>query len=160
MTMGAMQRALLGTMERMQQMEAEMNLLRTNNPQTAADSARLEHAITSAVTKGQASWDDNVNSFLGIEIHYDLNKGELSMEVTAKVNGLFEKHKPLSDLHGSNVPYLASFDKFDDPDPELTQVQIYIKEHFPQIAGSLIYLAITARPDLAPIVNSAETDEP
>ena len=44
--------------------------------------------------KGQASWDNNVNSFLGIimiEIHYDLNKGELSMEVTAKVNDLFEK---------------------------------------------------------------------
>ena len=45
MTMDSMQRAVMSTMERMQQMEAEISLLRRDNPQTAADSTRLEHAV-------------------------------------------------------------------------------------------------------------------
>ena len=45
----------MSTMERMQQMEAEMNLLRRDNPQSAADSKRLEHAITTAVTTAMTS---------------------------------------------------------------------------------------------------------
>jgi len=124
---------------------------------TGTDTSKIKELkiYLGSTFEGQATWEDSVNSFLGIEIHYDLMRGELSMEVTAKVNDFFEKHEPLASVHGSNVPYLACFNKLDDPEPELTTVQVYIKEMFPTIAGSLIYLTIAARPDLTPIVNSA-----
>jgi len=50
MSTEVMQRSMLSMMTQMQSMQNEINLLRTNNPQTASDSVRLEHAIVSAVT--------------------------------------------------------------------------------------------------------------
>lgn len=105
--------------------------------------------------KGQASWDDVINSFLGMEIHYDLVNGILSMQVTAKVKDFFTKHSKLSSVHGINAPWISSFSNIDAPDVELTPIQVYIKDHFSEIAGTFIYLSITCRPDIAPIVNSA-----
>ena len=77
------------------------------------------------------------------------------MDVEAKINGIFEDHAELGKLGASNVPYVDAHVRAarDQPDRSLTSREEYMQKHFASIVGSLIYLSITCRPDIAYAVN-------
>jgi hypothetical protein len=100
---------------------------------------------------------DNVSSFMGIDIHYDLKAGELSMNVEAKIDDLFRSHPGLDitslkkrdsplPTDDSNKQYINQTSTDSKP---LTDNQRYIHDHFASFAGSLIYMSITCRPDIS-----------
>jgi len=123
--------------------------------------AELRH-IFNTTFKGEGQWDECINSFLGMHIEYNQATGELSFSVRSKVEDLFKKFPFLEqppkpnrhrDLH---APYLPEFEHPPSADDEdLDAEEMLIKENFASIVGSCIYFSITARPDIATIVNKA-----
>jgi len=121
--------------------------------------AKLRETFDSTF-KGEGQWDESINSFLGMHIEYDQFAGKLSFSVRSKIEDLFEKFDFLGnppkkrlgrDLH---APYLPQFEHPPEDD-ELDEEEMQIKENFASIVGSCIYFSITARPDIATIVNKA-----
>ena len=96
-----------------------------------------------------------ISSFLGINMRYDKAAGVLAMDVKAKVDDFFKAHSTLSKLGSSNVPYVDAQVKaaYASPQRSLRSTELYMKEHFASIVGTLIYLSITVRPDITYSVN-------
>mmetsp|Transcript_31412 Transcript_31412/g.97185 ORF Transcript_31412/g.97185 Transcript_31412/m.97185 type:complete len:381 (-) Transcript_31412:5203-6345(-) len=110
----------------------------------------------STTFQGNGAWEENINSFLGMNIFYDQVNGILKMDIASKIDDLFKNHPEISSVHGINAPHLACFDKLDLDEPSsLSSVEQYIKDNFSVLAGTFIYLTITCRPDLTTIVNKA-----
>ena len=119
-----------------------------------------------------------ISSFLGINMHYDVAAGVLEMDVIEKVKELFSRHGILnnnSNIKTRATPldhdysHIAVEEECEIDNSyvglgktksthwvappidtaKLNPVEQYIVEHFAAIVGSLIYISITARPDLA-----------
>ena len=105
--------------------------------------------------KGEHQWDENINSFLGMDISYI--DGVLSMNVKAKIDDLFKKYPFLAS--SNRWSQSTSSSEIDNPpsldDDELSDYQLQLKENFASIVGSCIYFSITCRPDLSTIVSKA-----
>jgi len=105
--------------------------------------------------KGDGQWDETISSFLGMHITYD--RQELTFSVQSKIDDLFAKFKYLDKLgKDADCPWCEAFNRDPPPsDAELDELDIKIKKDFASIVGSCIYFSITARPDIATIVNKA-----
>ena len=105
--------------------------------------------------RGDNTWDEPVNSFLGMAIEY--SNGRLSMNVRAKVQDLFDKYSSLNGINRHlNTPHGTAIT--DPPKPEdesLTEFQLKLKQHFASLVGSCIYFSVTCRPDISTIVAKA-----
>ena len=95
-------------------------------------------------------------AFLGIDLKYNPETGELILSCPGKIKGLFDKFPELKKLNGSKCPYTIKFKTLDDTaDNKFTAIQEYIKSHFPNIVGILIYMSITCRADITTITNKS-----
>ena len=107
-------------------------------------------------TYGDCTWNDSCSSFLGIDLKYNPKTGELILSCPGKIKGLFEKFPELNKLNGSRCPYAMKFKTLDDTaENKFTAIQEYIKAHFPNIVGILIYMSITCRADITTITNKS-----
>ena len=93
----------------------------------------------------EGQWE-NVRSYLGMDINNE--NGVLSMNIAAKIDALFERFPLLKELKPANCIRMASMDETID-ESKLTSFQEYLKEHFAEITGTLIYVSITCRPDIS-----------
>ena len=126
---------------------------------TGTNQAKIIQLHQALVDKWNVTDFGPIKSFLGIDVNYNIKSfedaksknPELSMNVKAKVDEIFTKHTELSclKLHDEALPSEKALQKFHEAVPEsLSGTQIYIRENFPSLVGSLIYLSITCRPDL------------
>ena len=93
-------------------------------------------------------WED-LSSFLGINIHYDLRAGRLEMDVEQKVEKLLAEHPLLHNIRMHDVP--ASDSASEVPESaasKYTETDVYIKNNYASIIGSCIYMSITVRNDI------------
>ena len=92
---------------------------------------------------------EHIKSFMGIDIKYDIAMGIMSMNVKAKIDGIFEEHKELAKIGMQNTPIRADFraDGVDDTH-KWKDIDVYLRKHYANIVGSLIYISITCRPDI------------
>ena len=121
------------------------DLLITGTDQEAIDSFKA-----ALVSEFKITDYEPVRSFLGINIDYKPEEGELTMDVTYKIDQLFKKHAMLAGhLKGKgDVAFDETHANIPD-DRELTSaVDRYILEHYASLNGVLIYMGITCRPDL------------
>ena len=117
----------------------------TNDTQVATWRRKLE----SRFGLDKDKWED-VQSFLGINISYDVNVGRFEMDVGQKVATLFATHSILKNVRGQDVPINdASMDIPDSAAANYSDTDRYIVDHYPSIVGSCIYISITCRPDIA-----------
>ena len=123
------------------------DLLITGTDQTAIDDFKSALVESFKITDYAP-----VNSFLGINIHYKPEEGELSMDVTYKIDQMFDvKHTILAGhLKGKgDVAFDEAHTNIPD-DKEITSaLDRYILDHYASLNGMLIYMGITCRPDLA-----------
>ena len=105
--------------------------------------------------RGDNTWDESVNSFLGMQIEY--SGGVLSMNVQAKIEDLFDKYPFLKKISRyRNTPHGPVVT--DPPNPEddsLTDFQVQLRDNFASIVGSCIYFSVTCRPDISTIVGKS-----
>ena len=93
---------------------------------------------------------EDLSSFLGININY--SGGVLAMDVRQKIVDVFKRHAILEVCKkdgGADVPIDEKV--MDIPDLDISKfsaVDRYFTEHYASINGSLIYMAITCRPDI------------
>ena len=124
---------------------------------TGSDSEGMKELRSELTSKYKITEWGPISSFLGINMAY--KNGVLEMDVIEKIRELFKKH---GILNSNN--YIAQRDTPLDDDyskisvepsdmlktiSEYSPVEKYIEEHFPSIVGALIYISITARPDIA-----------
>ena len=104
------------------------------------------------VDEKSIAWEP-LSSFLGIKIAYNLEKGVLTMSVKNKIDNLFDDPDHKSALHKigtANLPLPASFNDGDYPeDGSWSHLEMHLKKHYASIVGSIIYLHVTCRPDIA-----------
>ena len=105
---------------------------------------------------GTLSWDDSIESFLGINCRHDRTKGIFTFDIAAKINALL---KELGlDLKGTDVPYhpdLTSGKISESTLKQLRPILDKIKPKFSSILGSCIYMSISCRPDITTICHKA-----
>mmetsp|Transcript_9195 Transcript_9195/g.37743 ORF Transcript_9195/g.37743 Transcript_9195/m.37743 type:complete len:529 (+) Transcript_9195:1474-3060(+) len=89
---------------------------------------------------------EEVHTLLGFRVKR-YSDGSYSLGVQAKIEEIFQEHPILLTKGKSNTPMSPSF-KYREGEPT-TEFELYIHEHFASLLGSLIYLSITCRPDLA-----------
>ena len=98
---------------------------------------------------------EDINSFLGINIHYTIDPGgnsELTMDVTNKIESIFKVHailKPICDMKGDVPINDYALNRPDSDEAKYNPMEKYIAERFASINGSIIYLCITCRPEIA-----------
>ena len=94
---------------------------------------------------------EDINSFLGINIDYNMREHYLTMDVTNKIEGVFKAHailKPICDMKGDVPINEYAMNRPDSDEAKYTPMDKYIAERYASINGSIIYLAITCRPDI------------
>ena len=94
---------------------------------------------------------EDINSFLGININYNINEHWLSMDVTSKIENLFKVHailKTLCEMKGDVPISEYAMNRPDSDEAKYSPLDKYIAERYASINGSIIYLAITCRPDI------------
>ena len=77
------------------------------------------------------------------------------MNVEAKIDALFERHEIIKQkVKGSDCIHMASMDSPIDEE-QLNELQLYLRSHFAELVGALIYISITCRPDISCAVGLA-----
>ena len=119
---------------------------------TGSDKAGIAE-LKSMLTKQYSITDwGPISSFLGINMNY--TDGVLEMDVVEKIRDLFSKHGIINSTHnipGRDVPLDDDYTKIpvEEGSVKYTELDLYLEENFASIVGALIYISITARPDLA-----------
>jgi hypothetical protein len=96
-------------------------------------------------------WGD-IHTFLGMRCQYNRSEGELKLDVEQKIKDMLKRFPELAKLPYKTVPLQPSQVnkelKVGDIKP-LTAIDEYLIKEYPKIIGTMIYIAITARPDIA-----------
>ena len=96
-------------------------------------------------------WGD-IHTFLGMRCQYNRSEGELKLGVEQKNKDMLKRFPELAKLPYKTVPLQPSQVskelKVGDIKP-LTPIDEYLIKEYPKIIGTMIYIAITARPDIA-----------
>ena len=107
-----------------------------------------------------AQWGD-IHTFLGMRCQYNRSEGGLKLDVEQKTKDMLERFPELAKLPYKTVPLQPSQAnkqlKVGDIKP-LTVVDDYLIREYPKIIGTMIYIAITARPDIAYTVGKLSRD--
>jgi hypothetical protein len=93
----------------------------------------------------ECSDSGNANYFLGFNIQRDRTKGELRISQHHYINSILSKFK-MEDCNPANTPFPAGFKAIAATNAEFEEAQDL---QYPQLAGSLLYLATISRPDIA-----------
>ena len=93
-----------------------------------------------------------IKSFLGINMKYE--GGVLEMDVIDKIRELFKKHGIVNSSHNipkRDTPLDDDYSKIsvEPGSVKYSELDLYLEKQFASIVGALIYISITARPDLA-----------
>lgn len=92
---------------------------------------------------------EKLSSFLGINIEH--SPGTLTMDVRAKIVDLFNRHAVLVKLQSNKADVPINDAVMDVPDNAkegFSAIDKYIEDNYASINGSIIYMAITCRPDI------------
>ena len=97
---------------------------------------------------------ERINSFLGINITYKPDEGILEMDTIEKIKTMFKQHGIINSTHNiaqRDTPLDDDYTKIDIKagNQNYNAVDKYLEEHYASVVGALIYISITARPDLA-----------
>ena len=100
--------------------------------------------------KASIAWEP-IESFLGIKIKYDVEKGILTMNIKNKIDNLFDDHhSALHKIGTANLPLPSSFNDNDFPEEgDWSHLETYLRKHYASLVGSIIYLHTTCRPDIS-----------
>jgi len=107
------------------------------------------------------TWNETVSSFLGLQIAHNPSFTQWTISAGTKINNLLkaidvESFKPnVRNCWQSSWPDTFRKIRQEGKTPELTSRQRKIRDNFRSIVGSLIYISISCRPDIATIVNKA-----
>ena len=95
-------------------------------------------------------WGD-IHTFLGMRCQYNRSEGGLKLDVEQKIKDMLKRFPELAKLPYKTVPLQPSQVnkelKVGDIKP-LTPIDEYLIKEYPKIIGTMIYIAITARPDI------------
>ena len=96
-------------------------------------------------------WDP-ISSFLGINMSY--KDGTLEMDVINKIKDLFKQHGIINSTHnipGRDTPLDDDYSRISLEPGKIpySELDDHLDKNFASIVGALIYISITARPDLA-----------
>ena len=133
---------------------------------TGNDDAYINHFRDSLIKSFASKNDDGtankksiarevLSSFLGIDIKYDIGNGVLSMNIKSKIDNLLNDETHTAALHKlkmktSNLPMPAGFNDADYPEEGVwSHLEMHLKKHYASVVGSVIYLHVTCRPDIA-----------
>ena len=115
---------------------------------------QLIKAFAQRDDKGKAdresvAWEP-INSFLGIDIKYDIHEGILTMDVGRKIKNMFHEHREgLAKIGTANLPVKTTFNDEDYPeDGAWRPLELYVKKHYASIVGTIIYLHVATRCDI------------
>lgn len=111
---------------------------------------------------GEVKWD-LIDSYYGVNVKHNRESGELSMDLSGKINKLFSDHPLLAKLNGNrmtpvstplpvthgNGKHVGSNVDGDRPDNELLA---YLRNNYRHFTGCLIFMAMSCRVDLAQAV--------
>ena len=98
---------------------------------------------------GISEWGP-AESFLGINCKKDLEAGTFEMDVCGKIDAFFAKHPILNQAQTRSTPLSATFEKAVISDTSnFGELDRFIWNNYASVVGTLIYLTITARPDIA-----------
>ena len=94
-----------------------------------------------------------IQSFLGINIQYDVTLGVLTMDVKSKIDTLIAEHN-METTYDYAVPHVdGEHADLADPDvaarEKITEQDRYLVSNYRSIVGALIYISIACRPDIA-----------
>ena len=110
--------------------------------------AALKAGLVKRFAIDDSKWEQ-LASFLGINISYDLRAGRLEMDISQKVKTMLNEHKLLHNVKPQDVPITdANMDVPESAAAKYTSTDKYIVENYASIVGSCIYMSITVRNDI------------
>ena len=101
------------------------------------------------VEKWEITQWEKLESYLGMHVEYDMKRGMLEMNMTKKIEDLlFKLHPTLGELINGNakMPMKSTYSFIVEGKHKPTAVESYIKDNYPSIVGSLIFIMISVRP--------------
>ena len=112
----------------------------------AANEAQfLKELRESLQTQYRVDQFEPVHTLLGVHVEQH-SDGSITLDVTAKIEALFAQHPILKNLHTAHVPMPRALSLDERP---LTATEEYVKQHFSSLVGSLLFLCMACRPDIA-----------
>jgi len=102
------------------------------------------------------SWCEKLESFLGLHCQQSADNRRITVNARFKIDELFNKLNEGSNLqwHPAKAPQSSDFQGAREyPSVDLTPRQRVVAAKFRTITGVLIYISITCRPDIAPLLN-------
>ena len=110
---------------------------------------RLHSALVAAFDMN--TWED-IRSFLGMHIDYSVESGTLEMSMTKKFDTMFDDlHPTLGEQINGNakIPLKGEYSHILENVHKVTPLELYVKNNYASIVGSLIFIMISVRPDIA-----------
>ena len=122
---------------------------------TGSDTDAIEKLRLALVEKWEITQWEKLESYLGMHVEYDMKRGMLEMNMTKKIEDLlFKLHPTLGELINGNakMPMKSTYSFIVEGKHKPTAVESYIKDNYPSIVGSLIFIMISVRPDICTAV--------
>ena len=102
------------------------------------------------------TWNETVTSFLGLHVSCNETHTQWRLSAAHKIRQLLESLDMQFPHKGVKAPWKSEFATLHKTqDVPLTPRQLKIREKFRTIAGTLIYVSITVRPDITTVLNRA-----
>ena len=128
------------------------DLVITGNNDAEREALRLALVKAFKIT----TWED-IESFLGMHVEYERDSGVLKMNMIKKIENLFkEQHSYLGDQINGNakIPLKGEYLHITNETHKLSAVESYVKDNYASIIGTLIFIMICVRPDLAQAIST------
>ena len=108
----------------------------------------LKRGLVERFKIDDTKWE-NLSSFLGININYDVRAGRLEMDIEQKAEKMLIDHPVLHNLRMHDVP--SSGTAAEIPESAASkhgETDIYIKNSYASMIGACIYMSVTVRNDI------------